>query len=266
MIRNFLSLFAISARLTLSTVPDLGSATIAFVRVVAVPVTTGLFYLALATGAGAVPPSTSNALAAGTAVGAMGASMAASALVTLDKFEGTMPHLLLASSGRAAAWAGRLFTLVGLGLVTAVTVSIVGLVIAPRHWEFPQLLLFVSTLVIAAFGGMGIGLLLGAIGLGLRDSLLLANFAEFFLPLICGAVAPIVVLPIPLQWITSIIPITPAISAARSLGEGGSTVEVATQLVISIALGCVWLLAGLLAWRLVERVARSSGAFELSPL
>lgn len=264
--RRFFSLLGISARLSLSTIPELGSTTIAIVRLVAVPITTGLFYLALATGAGSVAPSTGNALAAGAAVGAMAASMAASALVTLDKFEATIPHLLLASSGRIAAWTGRLSTLVGMGLITAITVSIVGLIIAPPSWQTGQWGLFVLTLLAAAFGGMGIGLLLGAIGLCMRDSLWLANLAEFVLPLICGAVAPVSVLPAPVQWITSVVPITPAISAARTLGAGGSIADVGSELALSLALGCVWLVAGLVSWRIVERLARSTGAFELSPL
>jgi ABC-2 type transport system permease protein len=263
--RAFLSLFAVSARLTLRTIPDLGSVTIAVVRLAAVPVTTGLFYLALATGGGAVSPSTGDALAAGAAVGALSASMAASSLVTLDKFEVTMPHLLLSTAGRPAAWAGRLSTLVGLGLITAIGVSIVGFLIAAPRWSPSEWSLVPAVLVVAAYGGVGIGTLLGALGLGMRDSLVFANFAEFSLPLLCGVVAPVSILPIPLQWAAAPIPITYAISAGRVLGsESGDAVVL--ELAISFLIGTFWLIAGLVAWRVVETRARSTGSFDLTPL
>ena len=120
----------------------------------------------------------------------------------------------------------------------------------------------VLVIVVSSAGAIGLGFLLGAISLKLGDSLLLANIAEYALPLICGAVAPLSVFPEFISAILQWIPPAAAIQAGRALSQHGSTPQFWLSIDAGLASGALALLVGVAVWRYLERQARRDGSIE----
>lgn len=248
-----------SARLTFKTLPEFSNWSTVAVSVFAVPGATSLFYLAISSGAGSVPPQAANALAAAAGVGAVSAAISASVLVAQDRFDGTLPFLLIAPHARMAAWSGRFVVVAGLGLLSASLGLVVSLTATGQSFDSSQWAAIPAVLAIASLGSMGLGYALGAVSLRMRDSLLLANIAGYALPLFTGVVAPVGAMPWGLEYVARLIPATHAIAAGRSLVATGVTVDFWLQLLASVFVGGLWFVVGWLLWRSLEKRARSAG-------
>jgi ABC-2 type transport system permease protein len=255
-------LFVSAAFIAYRSLPELGSWKAIATRVLAVPIGAGLFYLALASGGGTAPISASDAIAAGASVGAINAAIAASVLIAHDRFESTLPYLAIASHGRAAAWAGRLTLVTAIGTIAGVVTTVVALSIAGEQLPLESWAAVTLVLLLASASAIGLGFLLGAVSLRLSDSLLLANVAEYALPLICGAVAPLSVFPNALAACLRWIPPAGAVEAGRALANEGIGHEFWFDLVVSASSGILILIAGTVIWHFLERQARRDGSIE----
>lgn len=113
---------------------------------------------------------------------------------------------------------------------------------------------------------LGIGFLLGAVSLSLQDNLVLANVAEYVLPLLSGVVAPIVVLGEPLARAARVIPLSSLIEAGRvGIAEGMSD-RFFAEYTLALVAGVLWLALAIVVWGRFERRARRYGAPDSSGL
>ncbi|MDP9738163.1 ABC transporter permease [Curtobacterium sp. 260] len=228
-----------------------------------IPLLTSLFYLAIASGAGLRAPTTGDAVAAALAVGSVTASVAVATLMAEDRFEGTTAFLFIAHTNRIASWVGRFVVVSGLG----VFVACIGLVPSLLVVGVPQtgstwiaILLTVSAVAPTA---VGIGFLLGAVSLFLRDSLVLANLSEYLIPLLAGVVAPIEILWDPVAAVARAIPLTSLIASAR-IGVTAEGLAGGFWLNYSGALlmGLLWAGAAAVTWHASEKSARRGGTVD----
>lgn len=256
---NRFAMLLISARLAFSSLPEFTNRSTAIVRVLAVPAATSLFYLAISSGAGTSPPQAANAVAAAAGVGAVSAAVSASVLVAQDRFDGTLTFLLIAPYARVTAWTGRLLLVAGLGLVMAAVGLVFSLTVTGQSFNFSQWTAIPLVLVVASLGSVGVGYALGAVSLRMRDSLLLANIAEYALPLLAGVVAPVTALPGGLDLVARLIPLTHAIEAGRTMVATGVTSSFWVQLLASLILGGIWFVLGWFMWMVLEKRARAAG-------
>lgn len=251
------SAFSAGVTIALRTQPEFESWLIWLVRVIALPAFTSVFYLAMSTASGnPTSGGLGNSLAAAVSVGAVATSVAATSLIAQDRFQGTLPYLVTARSGRFATWAGRFSVLAVTGLISSGVAGAGAVLLSGSRPEFSQLGGIVALLVLTIFGSLGVGLVLGGLALRMRDSLALANLAELVLPIATGAVAPIAVFPEPLRSAVFVFPQSHLTDAARELGSGGFTGWFAFDSAAAIAVGAIWLAAGIALWRSIETQTR----------
>lgn len=253
-----------SAKLAFLSLPEAGSWLLVIVRIVLIPIASGVFYLAMSSGGtGVMTPA--NGLTAAAAVGALTSSVAAATLVATDRFEGTLALLVIAPRAQVPVWIGRLSVVLGIGLATSLVAAMVTLLITGSGFGSADVGPVLAGLLAATVSSIGLGQCIGALSLKLQDAFLLPNFAEYLLPLLCGVVAPVTVLPLPLQWLAQAFPLTHVTTAMRETAEFGATPTFWSALLVSLLVGAVWLALSVVVWKSLERAARRDGSFETLP-
>jgi ABC-2 type transport system permease protein len=149
------------------------------------------------------------------------------------------------------------------GLVLAVIATFVLVLIG--IWLFgadlaPRLVIALPVLAIASVGVLGIGYLVGAIVLRMRDANFFVDAADFIFVALSGAAFPIVVLPDLVEWVAYLLPTTHALDLMRVAALGTRPllplpIEWLMLVVTSVAL----LVVGRAAWLRTEHRLRVQG-------
>jgi ABC-2 type transport system permease protein len=149
------------------------------------------------------------------------------------------------------------------GLVLAVIATFVLVLIG--IWLFgadlaPRLVIALPVLAIASIGVLGIGYLVGAIVLRMRDANFFVDAADFIFVALSGAAFPIVVLPDLVEWVAYLLPTTHALDLMRVAALGTRPllplpIEWLMLVVTSVAL----LVVGRAAWLRTEHRLRVQG-------
>jgi len=244
---------------TVRSRPEFLDRTTALLVLLGGPVVTAVLYLALATGGGTAVGTLEDAVASGLAVAGLSAGMAASALLSSDQHNGTLPFIVVSPTRRTAVWLGRVTVVVGLGVLEGAVGTVATLSVTDT-FPPPGVTAAVLGLILeVAVVSVGLGAAIGAAGLVLRDSMLLPNIAEQVIVVLCGAVAPAGVLWPPLQILARGLPLSWSIEAGRAVAEGVVPVaESATAAVV----GAMWAVVAVALWTVLERRARRTGAIE----
>ena len=153
-------------------------------------------------------------------------------------------------------------TLAGMITAAVTTVILVGVGILLFGADIaPRLALAIPIIALTAVGVLGIGYLVAAIVLRMKDANFFVDAADFIFVALSGAAFPIVVLPDALQWVSYLLPTTHALDLVRVSGLGTTPLLPApvewTMLVLtSVAL----LLLGRRAWLATEHRMRVLGS------
>lgn len=149
------------------------------------------------------------------------------------------------------------------GLVVAVATTVILVLIG--MWLFgaslaPRLVVALPILAIASVGVLGIGYLVGAIVLRMKDANFFVDAADFIFVCLSGAAFPVVVLPDLVEWLSYLLPTTHALDLMRVSALGTRpllplAVEWGLLVVTSIAL----LLIGRWSWLRTEARLRRLG-------
>jgi len=104
------------------------------------------------------------------------------------------------------------------GLLIAVVATVILVLIG--IWLFgagiaPRLAIAVPILAISSIGILGIGYLVGAIVLRMRDANFFVDAADFIFVVLSGAAFPVIVLPELVRWISYLLPTTHALDLMR---------------------------------------------------
>ena len=104
------------------------------------------------------------------------------------------------------------------GLIIAVIATVILVLIG--IWLFgaelaPRLAIAAPVLTIASVGVLGIGYLVGAVVLRMRDANFFVDAADFIFVVLSGAAFPIIVLPELVRWISYLLPTTHALDLMR---------------------------------------------------
>jgi ABC-2 type transport system permease protein len=152
-------------------------------------------------------------------------------------------------------------TLAGLILATVATVAllIVGVVVFGASLV-PQLAIVIPVLTLTSVGVLGIGYLVAAIVLRMREANFFVDAADFLFVALSGAAFPIVVLPDVVRWIAYLLPTTHALDLVRVAALGTrpllpAAVEWAMLALTSAAL----LIIGRRTWLATEHRMRVRG-------
>jgi len=153
-------------------------------------------------------------------------------------------------------------TLGSLVLAVIATVILVGVGI----WLFgasmaPRLAIAAPILAITTIGVLGIGYLIGAIVLRMKEASFFVDATDFLFVAISGAAFPIVVLPEVVRWVAYLLPTTYALDLMRVTALGTRPlVPVPVEWLLLALTSVILLVVGRWAWLRTERRLRVLGA------
>lgn len=177
-----------------------------------------------------------------------------------EKEQATIEHLLVSPANRIALYFGRGLLPIGVSLATVT----VGLTYAVVLYHVPftvgATLGLAVSIVLTAFAMVGFGLLLAGVALYLRTSIILGNIFLFIGLLLSGVNFPVSELPVGLQWVGNLLPLTWGLAAIRAglANEPLGTLAPLWGLVALCALASFGLAITL--WATFERRALSTGS------
>ena len=151
----------------------------------------------------------------------------------------------------------------GAGLVLAVIATVILVLIG--IWLFgadlaPRLLIALPVLAISAFGVLGIGYLVGALVLRMRDANFFVDAADFIFVALSGAAFPIVVLPDLVQWVSYLLPTTHALDLMRvSALDTRPLLPLPIEWLLLVVTSAALLVVGRAAWLRTEHRLRVRG-------
>jgi ABC-2 type transport system permease protein len=199
-----------------------------------------------------------NAVLACSIAGIYGGTMS----IANERLYGTLSNLLLSPRGRAAVFLGRGLPYVANGLL--VSLFVLGASAALLGWRLPVATLpaLATVLLVAAASCTAFGLVLGALGLRLRDMWLLANSSEAALLLFTGANVPPEQLPQWMRTLAEVLPLTHAIEAVRELTAGADFAAVTPTVGLEVLVGCCYAGLAVILMAVFESKGRHRAALD----
>jgi ABC-2 type transport system permease protein len=149
------------------------------------------------------------------------------------------------------------------GLIIATLTTIILLLIG--IWIFgaelaPRVAIAVPVLALTSVGVLGIGYLVGAIVLRMRDANFFVDAADFIFVALSGAAFPIVVLPELVRWVSYLLPTTWALDLMRTAALGTRPLlPPAAEWGLLALTSLVLLIVGRWAWLATEHRLRVRG-------
>jgi len=122
--------------------------------------------------------------------------------------------------------------------------------------------LLALTILVTTLSTCGLGLLMGCIGLITVNIMFVNNTVYFLLLIFSGANIPLNILPTWVQVISSGLPLTRGIAAARALITGASWQDIAPFVGGELAVGLVYGFLGYILFSWFEIQAKRSGKLE----
>jgi len=176
----------------------------------------------------------------------------------------TLASLLASPANRLALFVGRALPSVATGVgVAAAAFAICAPILGVRIGASELALMAVAALA-TSFGCTALGLCLGALGLRGRNVSLFADVIGGSMLLVSGANVPLDRLPGWIQAISSVIPVTHGIEAARELADGAALGDVGGLLATELTIGLVYFGIGLTLLRIFEYEGRRAATLETS--
>jgi ABC-2 type transport system permease protein len=174
----------------------------------------------------------------------------------------TLAALLASPSNRFAVFLGRALPSIVTGFFVAATSFTVCAAILGVHVDVSSLPGLAVATAASAFGCTALGLCIGALGLRGRNVSVFADVLAACMLVVSGANVPLHRLPEWLQTISSGIPLTHGIEAARAIADGASIGAAGDLLVKEALVGAVYLVVGLALLRLFEYEGRRTASLE----
>jgi ABC-2 type transport system permease protein len=179
-----------------------------------------------------------------------------------ERWTQTLSSILVTPANRLALFLGRAVP----NLLNGVIVSTVGFIVGwllldftltPTEVPVIALIVFVTSFSCTAFGTM-----IGAFGLRGRDIFFFANLMIFVFLLFCGVNVPLDALPGWMQQVSSLLPLTHGIQAARLVADGASLADVSGLVWTELLIGVSYAAFAYLLLRLFEIDGRRRATLE----
>jgi ABC-2 type transport system permease protein len=182
-----------------------------------------------------------------------------------ERAEGTLPFVFAAPGSRFVTLLERGAVHVLDGASSAALGLILAWLLFGVDFSHANLAALVIAVLTAALSCSALGLVLGVLSLVLRDgAFLLMNLAFLILLALTGVNLPVAALPAWLQSISTVLPLTRSLEAARAAVSGSPLAMLSQPLLLELLLGLAYLLLGYALLRLVEHRARQDGVLDLA--
>jgi ABC-2 type transport system permease protein len=172
---------------------------------------------------------------------------------------GTLEPAWLTPTRRETFIVGRTVSGIIVAAVTTAILVVVGIVLFGAQIA-PQLAIAIPILALTSVGVLGIGYLVGAIVLRMRDANFFVDAADFVFVTLSGAAFPIIVLPDLVRWAAYLLPTTHALDLVRVSALGTRPLlPAAVEWVMLVVTSVAFLLVGRRAWLATEHLMRVRG-------
>lgn len=179
-----------------------------------------------------------------------------------DRWNGTLVYLFGTPANRLVMFIGRAFIHVIDGVLGVAIAFVWGVLLLGLDLSQTDLLALGLTILITTYSTSGLGLLMGCISLITLNVMFINNAVYFALLIFSGANVPLNTLPGWIQVISSGLPLTRGIEAARILINGGTFTEVSPLLVGEWIVGTLYVAVGYALFRWFEFEAKRRGTLE----
>ena len=181
-----------------------------------------------------------------------------------ERYQQTLTYILVSPAGRlplflgralpviANAWFVALFSLLVSGIILGIDVPL-------SAWPAIALVIGVAT-----FSCTGLGLICAGVGLRVRETSVMNNIIFGLLLIFTGANVRIGELPGWMQAISSRVPLTHGIEAARRVANGASLVDVGGLLGREALIGVVYMVIGYQLLLFMERESRKRASLQVA--
>jgi ABC-2 type transport system permease protein len=175
----------------------------------------------------------------------------------------TLSPLLATPANRVALVLGRGLPVIANGLFVSVFGFLVGVLLLHFRLAWESVPALGLVLVVTVTSCTGLGMLLGSLGLRMRDVFFVSNLAYFLMLLFCGINVPLDVLPRWMQVVGNSVPLTHGVAAARDLATGGGLSGAAAgELAAEALVGVIYIAVAFALFRVFEWRGRAAGVFE----
>ncbi|WP_020390815.1 ABC transporter permease [Kribbella catacumbae] len=164
----------------------------------------------------------------------------------------TFSAVIATSTRRGALYFGRAVLPIANGIVVTTFVLCTSVLLLDFRMPATALPAFGIVVLVSAVSCAMFGLTLGALALRLKDIWIISNLSYTLMLLLCGANVRPAVLPGWLHAISSCLPLTHGIEAARKVADGAALSQVAGLIGIEALIGGVYALLGYALLRLFE--------------
>lgn len=182
--------------------------------------------------------------------------------IGIERETGNLAALLVTPASRFYLFAGRSLMHILEGMFSIVVGTLYAVLFFGVSLGKADVLSIVVVILLTSFCVAGYGFLLGGYALLARQTGAVFNVAFFSLTLLSGANFPISKLPIWLQPLSSIIPLTYGIEAFRMAVSGATVPEILPVLGLEVITGGALFITGYLLFRYFEMLVRRKGTFE----
>jgi ABC-2 type transport system permease protein len=174
----------------------------------------------------------------------------------------TLATLLASPANRFAVFLGRALPSIVTGCFVAATSFTICAAILGVHVELSSLPGLALATLAAAFACTALGLCIGALGLRGRNVSVFSDVIAACMLVVSGANVPLNLLPDWVQKISSAIPLTHGIEAAREIANGASVSATSDLLLEEFGIGCAYLVVGLAMLKFFEYEGRRTASLE----
>ena len=180
-----------------------------------------------------------------------------------DRDSGTLAYIFGTPANRLVVFLGRAFMNImdgALGVVIAFTWGVILMGLDLSNTDISALAL---TILITTISTCGLGLLLGCLALVTVNVMFVNNFVYFLLLIFSGANVQLSQMPAWVQAVSSWLPLTRGIAAARLLVDGARLSDVSWLLLGELGIGLLHGILGYLLFSAVEVMAKRRGTLEV---
>ncbi len=176
---------------------------------------------------------------------------------------GTLKTVIASPSSKFLVFTGRASMHVFDAALTVIIGFSAGAAAFGVSFKGVNILLLILVILTAMFSASGMGLLIGSLGLRIRDMNLVLNISAMGLLALSGANFPIDRLPLILQKLSYAIPLTRSVKAARLVMSGEGLYTIGGLILGEILIGTAYLLLGYILLRIMETLARKTASLDI---
>ncbi len=183
-------------------------------------------------------------------------------ITSQDKWQGTLPGMMVTPANRVALFVGRAMFQVLLSALISAAGLLYAATVFGVNFGSADFLGIAAVVLVTSAAMISFGLLISAVGLYMRTAMIVANIFLFITLLLSGVNFPVSALPVWLQPVSWTIPLTYGTEALRSAISGASLLQLLPVLGWEGLDGFIVLLVGFALFTGFETLSRRTGRFE----